>query len=163
MKYIFTIIFSLFSIISYSQKKINDGLYVVEKLEIKKGYKEKSKQKQIVHFNPQFTLENPDEYGPIVIWKNDYVPLDLSKEPETQQQTDEKKLLLLKLTDKASEKLKAFSTKNLMKHVAIIVNGDVLTVHKIKEPLTSGLMQITRCNDNACEQLYKVLKDNVKE
>jgi len=163
MKYIITIIFSLFSIISYSQNKLNDGLYVVDKLEIKKGYKEKSKQKQIVHFNPQFTLENPDEYGPIVIWKNDYVPLDLSKEPETQQQTDEKKLLLLKLTDKASEKLKAFSTKNLMKHVAIIVNGEVLTVHKIKEPLTSGFMQITRCNDNACEQLYKVLKDNVKE
>lgn len=163
MKYIFAIIFCLFSIISYSQKKLNDGLYVVDKLEIKKGYKEKSKQKQIVHFNPQFTLENPEEYGPIVIWKNDYVPLDLSKEPETQQQTDEKKLLLLKLTDKASEKLKVFSTKNLMKHVAIIVNGDVLTVHKIKEPLTSGLMQITRCNDNACEQLFKVLKDNVKE
>ena len=163
MKFLFAIIFSLFSIISYSQKKLNDGLYVVDKLEIKKGYKEKSKQKQIVHFNPQFTLENPDEYGTIVIWKNDFVPLDLSKEPEAQQQTNEKKLLLLKLTDKASEKLKTFSTKNLMKYVAIIVNGDVLTVHKIKEPLTSGLMQITRCNDNACEQLYKVLKDNVKE
>ncbi len=162
MRILFVIVITFLCQYGYSQKKLKDGLYVVDKLEIKANYKSKSKTKQVVHFNKQFTLENPAEYGPIVILNNDFVPLELAENPETQQQTDEKKLLLLKLTKAASEKLKTFSTKNLMKHVAIIVNGEALTVHKIKEPLTSGMMQITRCTDNACEQLYKVLKDNVK-
>lgn len=50
-----------------------------------------------------------------------------------------------------------------MRHVALVIDGDALTMHKIKEPLTSGQLQITRCNDNACERLYITLKDNVKK
>ena len=49
-----------------------------------------------------------------------------------------------------------------MKKVVLVIDGEALTIHKIKEPLTSGLLQITRCNDNACEKLSLVLKDNVK-
>jgi hypothetical protein len=50
-----------------------------------------------------------------------------------------------------------------MQMVAIVVGGEVLTMHKIKEPITSGQLQISRCNDNACELLYVRLRDNVKK
>lgn len=49
-----------------------------------------------------------------------------------------------------------------MKEVVLVVDGEALTMHKIKEPLTSGLLQITRCNDNACELLLIKLKSNTK-
>lgn len=37
------------------------------------------------------------------------------------------------------------------------------TFAKIKQPITSGQLQITRCNDNACERLYVTLKGNIKK
>jgi preprotein translocase subunit SecD len=58
-------------------------------------------------------------------------------------------------------RLKAFSAENLNKETAIVVDGEVLTMHKIKVVLTSGPLQITGFYDNACELLFVKLKNNV--
>jgi hypothetical protein len=49
-----------------------------------------------------------------------------------------------------------------MERAVLVVDGEALTLHKIREAITSGKLQITRCNDNACERLLVKLKDNEK-
>lgn len=164
----FLIIILLFSILySSAQKspkiKVKDGLYLISKVDTNSNQLSKlSKNETVVFFSKMFEEFNDGNYQRIIIDTTDYVPLELQKAPTTEQQTENKKKLLLSLTDKSSEKLKSFTTKNVLKHVVIVIDGEVLTMHKIKEPLTSGLLQITRCNDNACEKLFIKLKKNLK-
>lgn len=116
-----------------------------------------------IRFNELFKEYTAEENVRLIIDTTDSVPLDLMEAPSTEQQTDAKKKLLLHLTKEASAKLIHFASKHVMKHVAIAVDGEALTMHQIKEQLTSGLLQITRCDDNACEVLNIALKDNIKE
>jgi len=70
---------------------------------------------------------------------------------------------MLSLTPAASEILKNIFGKECDEKVVIVVGGEALTMHKIREAITSGQLQITRCSGNACEKLFIMLKDNVKK
>jgi len=157
----------LFVTLSYAQKPIKaplkDGLYLISKIDTNSTAQSLlSSNESAVFFSKMFDEFNDEGFMRIVIDTSDYVPLELDKSPVSEQQTESKKKLLLSLTKEASEKLKLFTTKNVMKRVVLVVDGEALTMHKIKEPLTSGLLQITRCNDNACELLLIKLKENIK-
>jgi hypothetical protein len=145
------------------QKSIEDGLYLITKIDtVATQLSSLSSTEIAVFFSQIFDDFNDDEYARIIIDTTDYVPLELGKSPVTQQETDSKKRLLLSLTKEASEKLKSFTAQHIMGLVALVVDGEALTKHKIREAITSGQLQISRCNDNACELLYVKLKDNVR-
>lgn len=157
----------MFTGLSFSQTTVKhtipDGLYLINRIDTNAAQlSELQLNEKAVFFSKMFEEYNSDEYMRLVIDTSDFVPLELDKTPTAEQQTEQKKLLLLSLTKDASEKLKSFSTKNLKKMVALVVDGEALTMHQIKVALTSGQLQITRCNDNACELLFVKLKDNVK-
>lgn len=167
-KIILTTLTIIISLTSFAQTKpiktIRDGLYLIVKIDTTAAQIDTLSSKEIsVAFSKLFEDFNSNEYLRIIIDTTEFVPLELDKAPTTEQQTEAKKKLLLSLTKEASDKLKAFSTVHVMNLVAIVVDGEALTMHKIKEPITSGQLQITRCNDNACERLYMTLKDNIKE
>ncbi|MEI7485414.1 MAG: hypothetical protein WCK13_11955 [Ignavibacteriota bacterium] len=162
-KLLILIIFTIsFTAIAYSQNKLKDGLYLVNRIDTIAGQpSELSVNEMNVYFSKMFEEYNTDEYARIVIDTTQYVPLELEAAPKTEQQTEDKKKLLLSLTKEASQRLESFTTKHLMKRVTLIVDGEALTMHKIKTAITGGQLQITRCNDNACKTLYVKLKDNV--
>ena len=140
-----------------SIRSIPDGLYLITRTDTTNMNEESRSSKEIeIRFNKLFLEFSSDEYLKIFVDTAEYVPT-------TEQQTEAKKKLLLTLTKEASESLKIFTSKHLSKHVVLVVDGEALTIHKIKEPITSGLLQITRCDDNACEILNLTLKDNVKK
>lgn len=164
MKKLFILIlFTIFATaISFSQNKLNDGLYLVNRIDTIAGQtSELSVNERDVYFSKMFEEYNTDEYARIIIDITQYVPLELETLPKTEQQTEDKKKLLLSLTKEASEQLESFTTKHLMRMVTLLVDGEALTLHKIKAAITGGQLQITRCNDNACETLFVKLKDNV--
>jgi preprotein translocase subunit SecD len=168
IKLIFTACTLIISFTCLAQTKQNyaipDGLYLVDKIDTVATQDDTLSSKEIaLYFSKLFEEFNSNEFLRIIIDTTEYVPLELEKAPTTEQQTEAKKNLLLSLTKEASEKLKSFSTNHVKNSVAIVVGGEVLTIHKIKVPITSGQLQITRCNDNACEQLYVKLKDNIKK
>ena len=147
-----------------SKITVNDGLYLV----IKPGtdttqFDSIAEGQVVINFNKMFIDNTGQDFTRILIDTSEYVPLELEKAPTTEPQTDIKKKLMLSLTPKASEKLKAFSAKHVMQKVVIVVDGEALTMHKVREAITSGQLQITRCSDNACEKLFIMLKDNVKK
>jgi len=146
-----------------SKSSVPDGLYLITKMDTVASQLSPLSSKKIeIFFSSLFDEYNSEEYLRIIIDTTEYVPIQLEKPPTTEQQTSTKKKLLLSLTKEASERLKTFTANHVMDRVALVVDGEVLTIHKIRESITSGLLQITRCNDNACEQLFVALKDNVK-
>ena len=90
-------------------------------------------------------------------------PLQLKHKPTTENQADNRKKLFLTLSDKAAQQLKEFSARNLNKLTSIVVDGQALTMHKVRTVLEGGHLQITRCTDNACELLFVALQDNVTQ
>ena len=121
------------------------------------------KNQVVINFNKMFIENAGQDITRVLIDTSEYVPLELDKAPTAEKQTEQKKKLMLSLTPAASEILKTFSAKNVMKKVVIVVGGEALTMHKIREAITGGQLQITRCSDNACEKLFIMLKDNVKK
>lgn len=104
------------------------------------------------------TIFNKEDHRKVIVDLSDYVPLELEGLPKAEQQTDRKKLLSITLTESAAEKMKTFTAKRVMKQVAIVLDGEVITMHKIREAITGPGMQITRCDDNACEYLFVKMK-----
>ena len=160
---LFIIVFAI-SAAAFSQSKINNGLYLVDYVDTVKVSEILLNDKEmIVYFSPMFDEFNSDKDTRIIIDTTQYVPLELETPPVTEQQTENKKKLLLSLTKEASERLESFTTKNIMRMVTLVVDGEALTLHKIKAVINGGQLQITRCNDNACETLYVKLKENIKK
>jgi len=114
-----------------------------------------------IEFNKEFIEKTEQDVKYIVINRDEYAPLYLKEAPQTQEQEDNRKRLLLTLSDSAKLQLKYFTTKHLNKLTTIVVNGEALTMHKIRTVIDGGRLQISRCTDNACELLYVELQDNV--
>jgi len=141
---------------------LEDGMYLIERSGTKKSeilpLKENEK---IISFNKEFIEKTDQNIEYLVINIKEFAPLELAEKPKTENQSDNRKKLLLKLSDEAKNKLKIFTTENLNNRITIVVNNEALTQHKIKSVIDGGLLQITRCTDNACELLYSELQDNI--
>ena len=167
MNRIIFIVLSFISSFCFSQSKqsktIPDGIYYIVKIDTTEFQIDTLSSNELsINFSKMFEDYNSEEYLKLIIDTTEYVPLELEAAPVAEKQTEFKKKLLLSLTQEASEKLKIFSKKHVLDRVAIVIDGEALTMHKIKEPITSGQLQITRCTDNACELLNVTLKDNIK-
>jgi len=139
-----------------------DGLYRIERFGTNKNeLLPLNTNEALITFNSEFLDKTDQTKEFLVINTLEFAPLSLAKKPETEPHKDNRKKLLLTLSKDGKEKLKAFTSKNLNRHAAIIVGGEALTKHKIKAVIEEGLLQITRCTDNACELLYTELQDNV--
>lgn len=167
MKKLITCVFALCIVLNLNaqqqnQPTIEDGLYRVVMLDTTEADKTKLKKgEQEIFFSQLFNEFNLEGYLRLVVDAADYVPLSLSKKPHTVKASSSKKDLLLSLNNKSTVKLAEFTKKHFGEHVAIIVNGEALTMHVIKAIINDGQLKISRCNDNACEQLLIQLKNNV--
>jgi preprotein translocase subunit SecD len=145
-----------------NSKKLEDGMYLILRIgDTKAEVEPLAENEQIITFNKEFIDKTDQEPKFMVIKTDEFAPLQLKKKPETQEQEANGKRLFLTLTDDAKIKLEKFTSKNVNQLTSIVVNGEALTKHKIKEAITGGTLQITRCTDNACELLYVELQDNV--
>jgi len=145
-------------------KPLDDGFYLVAK---KISDTVTMKQPNdgslaFVRFNPLFIENAPDNTQALLVYAINFVPLELAKEPQLVDGGKQKKLEL-SLSKLAADKLAAFTTDNLMKEATLIVDGQALTVNKIRAAITGGKLEITRCSDNACEKIQVQLKNNVSK
>jgi hypothetical protein len=146
--------------IARQNKQLKDGLYLVDKMLTGTNTVTLKTNQVLVHFNHDFVENAPDSSTSLVVNTSDFVPLVLGEEPVLLPQTETKKKLQLTFSRLASEKLEQFTSENVMKQVTMIVNGEALTVNKIREAIRNGKMEITRCSDNACQKIYVTLKNH---
>jgi hypothetical protein len=144
----------------FSQQKLRDGIYLIDQSVNNPAVYQPNRA--VIQFNPFFAEEDPEAYEPLVIVTDNYFFFELAEQPVIQNQAGKNKTLLVQLTGNATEKLKTFIAKNLMKNIVVVVGGEALAVYKPVQPLTSGLVAITKCNGDACKQIYKALKSAVK-
>lgn len=144
---------------STNNAPLANGIYLVTAVDSsEQQLKELDDNERAVFFSPLFEEYKTQSFRRIVVDASDFVPLELAEEPEAIPQTESKKMLMLRLSEDGSEKLKSFSAKHVMEQVVMVVDGEALTMHKVREPITSGQLQITRCTDNACEKLLIALQ-----
>ncbi len=83
------------------------------------------------------------------------VPLILAKVPELQMKGDNGfPELRLELTVDAAKQLETLTREHLGGKVAFVVDGEPVTLHKIRTVITGGQFRISRCTDTACQYIY---------
>jgi hypothetical protein len=162
-KMIFLLALSIISAMVFAQQKLPNGIYLVTMLasDAEKAYT--GNNEAAISYHPHFVDDAPEEYYLIEISRYSFVPLELSLKPLLINTKREGKKIIMQFNGSATEKLKAFTAGNLKRYAVIVVNGMALTVHKIKEAVDSGVVQITNCMGRACEELLPILQNHVME
>ncbi len=88
---------------------------------------------------------------------NDYVPLVIEGRPGMKSDGQGKSVLTVSLVRKNVKGAEAFTRAHLGGRMAMVIDGEIVTLHKIRTVITDGKVQITRCTDNACEVLRSKL------
>jgi preprotein translocase subunit SecD len=83
------------------------------------------------------------------------VPLVLAKAPELKEKGDNGfPELRLELTPEAASRLEKLTREHLGEKVAFVVDGEPVTIHKIRSVITGGQFRLSRCTDTACQYIY---------
>lgn len=99
----------------------------------------------------EFDKDEPPKY--IALDRSSFVPLILAGPPETEKDDRGWTLLRLTLAREHVTTLEEFTRTHLNGRVAIVIGGEIVTMHKIRTVIQDGRAQITRCTDDACEIL----------
>ena len=83
-------------------------------------------------------LEMPPAY--VLVRTAGYAPLDLAK-PPTEGDANGRAVLLLNLKPEAGKRLEQLTTT--AKRAAVVIGGDIVTVHGIKVPIEGGGIQVS--------------------
>jgi hypothetical protein len=146
-----------------SQSAVKDGLYIVKGFQKDTSGTHLRSGETLVCFNPDFLEDAPQGAKALVINTREFVPLELGENPVILPQTDKKKKLQLNFSAMASNQLEKFTGSHRMQQATLVVNGQALIVHKIRDKIKDGKMEITGCSDSACEKIYVTLKKDVKK
>lgn len=83
------------------------------------------------------------------------VPLVLARAPELLKEGENGfPELRLQLTAKAARRLEALTREHLGGKVAFVMDGEPVTLHKIRSVITGGQFRLSRCTDTACQYIY---------
>ena len=104
----------------------------------------------------------PDKPRFVALSTEHFIPINLAHKPSKKVDAQGKKQLLLELVKCEVIPLETFTRENCGRSVAIVIGNQIVTVHKIREPIKGGKMQITRCTDNGCDVLYTQLQSAEK-
>jgi hypothetical protein len=144
--------------------QLEDGIYLVKKEFGPSNNWPTDSSGMVTKVNPGFIdFSDPASAFWVTIDTTEFVPLRLSAPPDSAHHEERNNTkLMLTLNKESADVLEKFTEKNLGKRIAMVIGGQVTTMHKVKAKIIGGKLQITRCTDNACEKLYFELKDNVK-
>src|SRR5262249_11345814 len=99
----------------------------------------------------------------VVVHSAPDVPLDLAGPPEAVKEGTEVVQILLKLQPKAASALETLTQANLGRQGAIVIGGEVVTIHKVRQAIKGGEVQITSCTPGATNYLLEQLQAQQKK
>jgi preprotein translocase subunit SecD len=98
----------------------------------------------------------------LVVHSKPEVALDLAEKPKAVKEGEEMVGIRLKLQPKAAAALERLTRDHQGRQVAIVVGGEVVTVHKIREVIKGGDVQITSCAAGGAKYLLDQLQAREK-
>jgi len=93
----------------------------------------------------------------VAIDTTQHVPFVFETAPSATLDPTGRTILSVALDAKHAKRLKTFTTRHLGKSAAMIVGGELVSVHKIRDVITEGKLQITSCGADVCNVLYSKL------
>ena len=141
-------------------KKHPDGLYAVLRDNLKEKDVLPLKDGEALIVNHHRYLKN-DDNEPLrflVVRSSPDVDLDLADAPKAVKEEEEVVRILLKLQPKAATALERLTSDRRGGQIAIILGGEVVTTHKIREVIKGGELQITSCAAGGAKYLLEQLQ-----
>ncbi len=145
-------------------KGLPDGVYAVLRESLKEKEVRPLKDKEALAVYNHKYLKKEDKEPPqfLVVRTTPDVVLDLAAAPKAEKKGDNVLRIGLKLKPKAAEALERLTANNLDKHVAVIIGGEVVTMHKIRAVIKGGNVEITSCAPGAANYLLEQLQRHYK-
>ncbi|MBM3994195.1 MAG: hypothetical protein FJ303_08590 [Planctomycetes bacterium] len=143
-----------------SAKKPTSGVFAVlrESVKEKDVLPLKDGEALLVHRHRYLKAGDKEPPRYVVVRRRPDVTLDLIGEPRAIKQGGEVMGILLTLQPKAAQTLERLTTAHLDKHVAIVLGGEIVTVHRVRTVIKNGDVQITNCTPGAAAYLLEQLK-----
>ena len=146
---------------------LEDGVYLVlDESRDRQGIEPADEDTQIVLYDYSLLVETErQEPKYLKLPARPDVRLVLRKDPEGVPGEEGRLLLNLELDEGGVVDLERLTRRavNEKKQVAIVVVGKVASTHKVREVITDGRVQISRCSDDACRQILAHLKEKRRD
>ena len=132
---------------------LRDGFYLIVSEHEQLADATADESQYVVSYRRSFE-ENPEDRTTVylVLDQAPSIPIQIDGEAQLIE-GDKHPILQLTLVDTTREALEAFTRKNLGSGIAIVIGDCVLSTHTIKEVITGGKIQISRCEDDACRYI----------
>lgn len=148
--------------------KLENGIYLLKDLAVSLNKLSANESETIIETNNLFEHNATDSIKFYLIEKEEFVPMKITEKPvisanpNPKIEGDTTRLSQLKITllPKYAKLLEEFTTKHVNKKITIVIGGKAITKHLIREPITGGNIQISRCTDEACTVLLSEIVNN---
>jgi preprotein translocase subunit SecD len=87
----------------------------------------------------------------VTIDRDSFVPLLIEGTPRLGTDPNGRSMLSITLARDQAKRLEDFTRAHLGGRVATILDGEIITLNKIRAVITGGEVQMTRCTDEACQ------------
>ena len=105
-------------------------------------------------YDKKYTAPDPGEpVRYVAIDPSSFVPMILEGAPDAEKDDAGKTILSVTLKKEYVKPLEDFTRAHIGGKIAILIDGEIITIHKIRSVIAEGKFQVTRCTDNACEML----------
>jgi preprotein translocase subunit SecD len=143
-------------------KKLPDGVYAVlrDSLDEKDAQPLDEGEVLIVHHHRYLRKDAKQPPRFLVVRSAPDVQLDLMGAPKAIKEGEEVVRILLKLRPHAAKALERLTAERVGRQLTIVIGGEVVTMHKIREVIKGGDVQITNCAAGAANYLLEKLQAN---
>lgn len=138
------------------QKKIPDGVYAVRRDGLRKAdlLPLRDGERLVVNHH-RYSKGDAPRF--VVIGAAPDVALDLAGKPKAIEEGKEVVGILLKLRPGAAAALEKLTGDRSVGQVAVVIGGEVVTMHKVREAIKGGEVKITSCAPKAAAHLLAQL------
>jgi len=145
---------------SAAKEKLSNGLYLVLREADSASKLEPATKSEHVLINDYHFLEPAEHEKPnyLILSTDAFIPFVMGTAPLMDEDTHGKPKLMLQLSKQQVIPLEDFTRKYVGKSVAIVIDGQVVSAHKIREPIVGGRLQISWCTRNGCRVLMSKLQ-----
>lgn len=147
-----------------SPKRVPDGVYAVLRESLKEKDVMPLKKGEVLVVHRARNLKEDEKEPPrfLVVHSAPDVALDLAGKPKAIKEGTEVMRISLKLRPKAASALEHLTREHRGRQVAIVLGGEVVTMHKIREVIKGGDVQISCCVAGTANYLFERLEAHQK-
>jgi preprotein translocase subunit SecD len=139
-------------------QKLADGVYAVRRDAARKADVLPLKAGETLTVNHHRYAKQGGEPRFVVVGTSPDVTLDLAGAPEAIKDGEEVTGILLKLRPGAAKALERLTGERTVRQVAVVIGGEVVTMHKVRGAIKGGEVKITSCAPKAAGYLLDQLR-----